>query len=142
MRTFSLILLTVCIVYGYTELRRWRSPELHDLLSAAQRARRIVNFAALCLVIGMSFGGTFLPVDHVSKRIALLEVIYWSVCLAVAAIIPLIAVVEYRATFRDGQIKRLADERDEAFRQVVEVVAKVEKKKKRREELSHRNGHD
>jgi hypothetical protein len=142
MRALSLSLLVFCLIYGVIEFRRWRSPELRDLLSRPQRIRRIVNYAALCVVIAMALGGTWFPTTHPTKQVAVLELAYWSVLLAVAAVIPIIAVWEYRATMRQSQIAALAADRDEAFQKVVEAVAKTEEQTRRRAELPHRNGHD
>jgi thiol-disulfide isomerase/thioredoxin len=139
MRILCAILLALCLAWGFTELRRWRVAEYRELLTRDQRTRRVVNFAALCLVIAMAFAGTYMPTHDVTKRIVLIEGIYWSACLAVLAVVPIIAVIEYCAVMRRGDIKGLAKERDEAFRNLVEMVADSEKAK-RKPDTPRRNG--
>jgi hypothetical protein len=140
MRLLSGILLAVCLAYGYVELRRRR--EMRDFLTRSQRIRRAVNYAALCIVIMMAFGGTWLPSGHRTREVAVFELGYWSLCLVIAAIVPIIAVWDYRAIIRQVQTSKLAAERDESLREAVEAVAQAERKNRRRAEFPRRNGAD
>ena len=142
MRDFSSILLIFCLLYGVSEFRKWRTPEMRDMLTQAQKVRRVANYAALLIVISMLLGGTWLPLSHPSRQTVVLELSYWTLCLAIAVVIPVVAVLEYRATMRQSQIAALAADRDEAFKQVVEIAAKSEERVRKRAELPHRNGHD
>ncbi len=141
MRIVFALAFIAAIAYGTSELRRWRTPEMRGLLTAKRRAMRIVSYVALLTVIGMAFGGTYLPVHHISKLTAVHELFYWCVCLVVAAIIPIVAIREFRATLSQQSLKEASAERDAALHAAVEAFQEAEHLAKRREEMPGRNGH-
>ena len=141
MRILSAVFLVIAIVYAVLELRRWRSPEMAGVLTHGQKVLRISNFAALLIVVGMAFGGTFLPSGHLSKRMAAFELSFWLGCFLLAALVALTAIVEYGRTVRMARSRLLSAERNEAYQAMVGTLVEAEEKAERREQLPRRNGH-
>jgi uncharacterized membrane protein YcjF (UPF0283 family) len=111
------------------------------VLTARQKRRRKVVLAALCTIAVMAIGGSFFPVEHISKRFAAWEVIYWLICFLMVAIIPIAAIREFRETLKMQGLSNMRQDRDTAFKEIVETVAKAEIESKRKAELPSRNGH-
>jgi hypothetical protein len=141
MRIVFTIILVLLAAYAYIETRRWRSPELKDFLTPAQKRRRVTALLFLGLISIMVIGGSYLPTAHISRRVAAYEVLYWSICPILALIVPILAVREVRDTLKQENLTEIRHERDVAYKEMVETVAKAEIENKRRTDLPTRNGH-
>jgi membrane protein implicated in regulation of membrane protease activity len=141
MRTLCAVLFVLTIVYGMVEMRRWRTPEMAALLGGSQRTRRTVIFVLLLLVLGIAFVGTFLPTGRVSRHTALFELGYWLSCFLFAAVVGVVALLEFRRSIREVSERSTTIERNEAYQAMVETVAKAKRNAEQREKMPKRNGH-
>ncbi len=113
MRIAAAALLLIVLVFGALELLRWR--QLGDgLLTVHQKRRRVLGLVLLTAVLGMAYGGSYLPSSHLSKVVAEEEALYWLACLLISVFIPLVAFFELKDSLR-----RSAEQRRKLYSEIV-----------------------
>jgi hypothetical protein len=126
LRYTAMSLLMAVIMLGIVEYRRIASPLDPLTLTDRQKVRRVAGFVLLCIVFGMTIGGTYMPTVGIPKRAAALQLLYWLVAILFAAVIPIVAVAEMKES-----IERLRRERREMVQSLAKPLGPVAK----------RNGH-
>jgi TRAP-type C4-dicarboxylate transport system permease small subunit len=134
-------ILFLLIAYGFLETRRWKTPAMSSVLTPIQKRRRIIALCILCLISIMVIAGSYFPTDHISKKFAAEQIVYYAIIWALVASVPFFAVREWRDTLKIQAMNDDRQERDKAFKEMVATVAKAEQDAKHRGELSSRNGH-
>lgn len=107
-------LIVAVVALAAFEFNRWRDAAYRDALSRAQKGRRIAGAVLLLTVLGMVYGGTYLP-SHAGAYVASLELLYWLLCLLVAVFLPIVAYLEAKTS-----LLKFARERREAKAEAAE----------------------
>lgn len=132
MRIFSAVLFALAAAYSAYELYRWRLPANREDLARPQKVRRIAGMVLLLSVCALCNHGTYLPSGHLSKHAAARQLVYWLFTLLLAAIIPLVAIREFRATLEQRNLRGLARERKDAYDSMLQSVVEAQNREAQR----------
>jgi Na+/H+ antiporter NhaD/arsenite permease-like protein len=93
------------VLYGFWEVRRWKTLEPQEALSLRQRRLRLYGLFFLLLVLVLCLGGTFLPSPR--TKIALVHALgYWLItALAALPLVPL-ALLDARENLKKAMEER------------------------------------
>jgi hypothetical protein len=109
------IFIAIVVTFGVVEVGRWRRPDLSDMLTTTQKARRLIGLGLLLTLGIMALGGSYWPDPRdVPLVVQEMEELYWLFFALLTVFIPLIAFFEYKDSLR-----RASQLRREVYRQIV-----------------------
>ena len=115
MRISAVGLILIVVIFGVLEIGRWNRPELADMLTTLQKARRSFGLAVLLVLGVMAFAGTYWPQPILMPPVfRQVEVLYWLFFALLTVFIPLIAFFEFK-----DSLKRANQLRRETYRDIV-----------------------